>query len=112
MAQTCETNKEEGQEIMARQKKRFPHNKCAECGADMREVVYLRPFAKVCSNCKSEAWSGNAEVKKICKELIERNSKMTPEELGMDQMFVDDPRAVSEIQYGRVNRIPTTLERK
>ena len=40
------------------------------------------------------------------------DSKMTPEELGMDQMFVDDPRAVSEIQYGRVNRIPTTLERK
>ena len=77
---------------MARPIKRFPHNKCAECGADMREVIYLRPFAKICSDCKGIAWSGNAEVKQEHVKLKQRNSKMTPEELGMDEMFVMIPR--------------------
>tara|TARA_X000001382_G_scaffold90934_1_gene65539 strand:+ start:186 stop:509 length:324 start_codon:yes stop_codon:yes gene_type:complete len=94
---------------MARPIKRFPHNKCAECGADMREVIYLRPFAKICSDCKGIAWSGNAEVKQEHVKLKQRNSKMTPEELGMDEMFVDDPKAVKEIEYGKVSKRPTTI---
>ena len=54
---------------MARRITRFAHNQCAECGASMREVIYIRPFAKVCAECKSNAWSCNAEVKKIYHEL-------------------------------------------
>jgi len=97
---------------MARRITRFAHNQCAECGADMREVIYIRPFAKVCAECKSNAWSGNAEVKKIYHELRLRNSKLTPEELGEEESFVDDPRAEKEIEYGKVTKRETTLSNK
>jgi len=96
---------------MARPINRVAHNNCVECGVFINEVVYIRPFAKVCPDCKSLAWAGNAQIKKITRELQDRNRKMTPEELGMDEKFEDDPRAVKEIEYGRVIRIPTTLER-
>ena len=36
------------------------------------------------------------------RELYQRNAKMTPKELGMDERFEDDPRAIREKDYGRV----------
>jgi len=94
---------------MARPITRFAHNQCVECGADIGKVIYIRPFAKMCTDCKTNAWSGNAEVKKVLHQLRLRNSKMTPEELGEDEKFEDDPRAEKEIQYGRVTKRETTL---
>ena len=75
---------------MARPITRFAHNQCVECGADIGKVIYIRPFAKMCNDCKTNAWSGNAEVKKVLHELRKRNSKMTPNELGEDEKFEDD----------------------
>ena len=43
------------------------------------------------------------------RELYQRNAKMTPKELGMDERFEDDPRAISEIDVGRVVRKPTEV---
>ena len=43
------------------------------------------------------------------RELYQRNSKMTPKELGMDERFEDDPRAIREIDVGRVIRKPTEV---
>ena len=61
---------------MARPITRFAHNQCVECGADIGKVIYIRPFAKMCTDCKTNAWSGNAEVKKVLHELKVRNSKI------------------------------------
>lgn len=42
------------------------------------------------------------------RELYKRNSKMTPRELGEDERFEDDPRALREQDYGKVNKIPSS----
>lgn len=94
---------------MGRKVTRIPHNNCLECGTDLREVTYIRPYAKVCSECKSLVWAGNSQIKKVTQNLQKRNSKMTKKELGMDERFEDDPRAVNEVEYGRVYREPTVV---
>ena len=33
---------------------------------------------------------------------------MTPRELGEDERFEDDPRALREQDYGKVNKIPSS----
>ena len=42
------------------------------------------------------------------RNLYKRNSKMTPRELGEDERFEDDPRALREQDYGKVNKIPSS----
>jgi hypothetical protein len=42
------------------------------------------------------------------RDLYKRNSKMTPRELGEDERFEDDPRALREQDYGKVNKIPSS----
>ena len=42
-------------------------------------------------------------------DLQRANAKKTPQELGEDERFEDDPRALKEIEYGRVVRKPTTM---
>ena len=40
------------------------------------------------------------------RDLQRANAKKTPQELGEDERFEDDPRALKEIEYGRVLRKP------
>jgi len=47
-------------------------------------------------------------IRDIQKQIQKQNAKKTPEELGMDEMFEDDPKAVREKDYGRVNRVSTS----
>ena len=49
-----------------------------------------------------------ASIRDLQRRLEIRNSKKTPKELGMHERFEDDPRALKEIEYGRVVRKPTT----
>jgi len=49
-----------------------------------------------------------SSLKDIHKKLALRNSKKTPQELDEHERFEDDPRALREIEYGRVVRKPTT----
>ena len=42
------------------------------------------------------------------RDLYKRNSKLTPRELGEDERFEDDPRALREQDYGKVNKIPSS----
>jgi DNA replication initiation complex subunit (GINS family) len=49
-----------------------------------------------------------SSLKDIQKKLALRNSKKTPQELDEHERFEDDPRALKEIEYGRVVRKPTT----
>ena len=45
----------------------------------------------------------------IQKRIQIENAKKTKEELEENQMFEDDPRALKEVEYGRVVRKPTTM---
>ena len=78
--------------------------KCINCGAEMKVGRYEK--AKFCANCNYERQIDNAEIKKIFKDLKKRNSKMTPEELEMNEKFEDDPRAKTEQLYGKVSKVP------
>ena len=49
-----------------------------------------------------------ASIRDLQRRLMIRNSKKTPKELDMHERFEDDPRALKEIEYGRVVRKPTT----
>ena len=42
------------------------------------------------------------------RDLQRANAKKTPQELGEDERFEDDPRALKEIEYGRVVRKSTS----
>ena len=42
------------------------------------------------------------------RDLQRANAKKTKEELEENEMFQDDPRALKEIEYGRVVRKPTS----
>jgi len=44
------------------------------------------------------------------RDLQRANAKKTKEELGEDERFEDDPRALKEIEYGRVVKQPTTMK--
>lgn len=51
----------------------------------------------------------NISARQAHKELVERNKKMTPEELGMDERFEDVPTSLSDRdKYGRVHRVSTS----
>ena len=78
--------------------------KCINCGAEMKVGRYEK--AKFCANCNYERQIDNAEIKKVFKDLQKRNSKMTPEELEMNEKFEDDPRAKTEQLYGKVSKVP------
>lgn len=78
--------------------------KCINCGIKMKIGRYEK--AKFCVSCNYDRQAGNAEIKKVFKDLQKRNSKMTPEELGMNEKFEDDPRAETEQLYGKVSKVP------
>ena len=49
-----------------------------------------------------------SSIRDTQRKLRTDNLKKTPKELGMHERFEDDPRALKEIEYGRVVRKPTT----
>ena len=49
-----------------------------------------------------------ASIRDLQRQLAIKNSKKTPKELGMHERFEDNPRALKEIEYGRVVRKATT----
>lgn len=91
---------------MSRPITRKAHNKCADCGTSMNEVIYIRPFAKLCDDCKNDKSYAHAQVKKIFRSFKKNPTTPAPDEM----FFEDDPRAEKEQMFGRVNRIPTTID--
>ena len=49
-----------------------------------------------------------ASIRDMQRKLMARNSRKTPKELDMHEKFEDDPRALKEIEYGRVVKKSTT----
>ena len=50
-----------------------------------------------------------SSIRDIQRNMMLKNQRKTPKELGMHERFEDDPRALKEIEYGRVVRRPTEV---
>ena len=58
---------------------------------------------------RSKGYRYRNSIVDLQRDLQRANAKKTPQELGEDERFEDDPRALKEIEYGRVVRKPTTM---
>ena len=76
---------------------------CVNCGEKLRGATRVRTRPKKCYKCLGQTIpSNNFELKKFCKEVM--NTRTIP---GDDELvFEDDPAAVNEIEYGKVNKKP------
>ena len=76
---------------------------CFKCGAKLRKTRRARKKPKKCYKCLGQTIpSNNYELKKVCKEILN-----TPTIPGDDELFFeDDPAAINEIEYGKVNKTP------
>ena len=72
---------------------------CEKCGDKLRGAIRVRTKPKKCYKCLGQSeLANNYELKRYCKEILN-----TPTEPGEDELvFEDDPRAVNEIEYGKV----------
>ena len=57
---------------------------------------------------RSKGYRYRNSIVDLQRDLQRANAKKTPQELGEDERFQDDPRALKEIEYGRVGRKPTS----
>ena len=57
---------------------------------------------------RSKGYRYRNSIVEIQRDLQRANAKKTPQELGEDESFEDDPRALKEIEYGRVIRKSTS----
>ena len=58
---------------------------------------------------RSKGYRYRNSIVDLQRDLWRKNAKKTPKELGMDERFEDDPRAIREIDVGRVVRKPTEV---
>ena len=58
---------------------------------------------------RSKGYRYRNSIVDLQRDLQRANAKKTPQELEENEMFEDDPRALKEIEYGRVIRKPTTM---
>ena len=63
-------------------------------------------FSKIKGRVKGHRYRNS--IVELHRALPRANAKKTPQDLGMDERFEDDPRALKEIEYGRVVRKPTS----
>ena len=58
---------------------------------------------------RSKGYRYRNSIVDLQRDLQRANAKKTPQELEEHELFEDDPRALTEIEYGRVVRKPTTM---
>ena len=63
-------------------------------------------YSKIKGRAKGHRYRNS--IVELQRDLQRANAKKTPQELGMDERFEDDPRALKEIEYGRVVKKPTS----
>jgi len=66
----------------------------------------MTSYSKIKGRSKGHRYRNS--IVDLQRDLWRANAKKTSQELGMDERFEDDPRALKEIEYGRVVRKPTT----
>ena len=82
--------------------KKYGMNSCRECGGKLRRVKYVRKMPTYCPDCTQKI---NPTVRDIFKQMQANPTTPAPDEM----WFEDDPRAVNEIEYGRVIKRATTI---
>ena len=68
------------------------------------DVAFARSVAKLCPDCRGDIASNNIEVRKIYKQLKQRNAGIEDND---DWSTQDDPRAKTEQLYGKVSKVST-----
>ena len=76
--------------------KRIGLNVCKICGIDLPPTKERRTHRKMCWDCRGDYQSQNQALREIFKELQKRKPVVD------EGVFEDDPRAVKELEYGRV----------
>jgi hypothetical protein len=76
--------------------KRIGLNVCKVCGIDLPPTKERRTHRKMCWDCRGDHQSHNQALREIFKELQKRKPVVE------EGVFEDDPRAVKELEYGRV----------
>ena len=82
--------------------KKYGMNSCRECGGKLRRTKYIRVTPTYCPDCTQKL---NPSVRDIYKEMQAKPTTPAPDEM----WFEDDPRALKEIEYGRVIKRATTV---
>jgi Zn-finger nucleic acid-binding protein len=90
--------------IMPKPVTRGTYNNCSECNIKMKDVAFARSVAKLCPDCRGDIASNNIEVRKIYKQLKQRNAGIEDND---DWSTQDDPRAKTEQLYGKVSKVST-----
>lgn len=70
---------------------------CKQCGTRLR-VVEKRYAPRSCTECLKTDNLPNYEFTKACKDALNPNS----DETDGGHVFEDDPKAINEIEYGKV----------
>ena len=70
---------------------------CKDCGIKLKNTKHLRTRSMSCPDCVQKL---NPCVRDIFKEMQRKPTTPAPDEL----WFEDDPKAVEEVEYGRVSR--------
>ena len=83
---------------------RFSH--CSECGEKLKKVNHRRTKPKLCASCRGDKVSGHSELRQMFLEM----QKNPPPASAYEGRFEDDPRALREIDYGKVSKKPTVIE--
>ena len=76
--------------------KRVSLNHCKVCGIKLPPTKERRTHRKMCWDCRGDHQSHNQALREIFKELQKRKPVVE------EGVFEDDPRAVKELEYGRV----------
>tara|TARA_R100001460_G_scaffold96486_1_gene138902 strand:- start:2971 stop:3255 length:285 start_codon:yes stop_codon:yes gene_type:complete len=71
---------------------------CKDCGVRLKNTKHIRTRPMSCPDCVQKL---NPSVRDIFKEMQRKPTTPAPDEM----WFEDDPRAVNEIEYGRVSRV-------
>ena len=75
------------------------YENCAKCGIKLRGATRVRTRPKKCFKCLGQnEISKNFELSRVTKEFLNPNS----DESDGGNVFVDDPAAENEIEYGKV----------
>ena len=73
---------------------------------DTRINIMTTTYSKI--KGRSKGYRYRNSIVDLQRDLQRANAKKTPQELGEDERFEDDPRALKEIEYGRVVRKSTS----
>jgi len=82
---------------------------CRECGDELRKVKHARQKQNLCPECRGLRQSTSQAIRDVTEQLQKRNAKLVDDD---DWSTQDDPRAVAEKDYGRVNRVSNAAPRE